>query len=79
VAAGSGHGGTDTWPVRDFLDAVTADRVPELDIYAALDMTLPGLVSEASFYEHGAWRMVPNPRLWAAGVGPEPGREAPLA
>jgi len=79
VAAGAGHGGTDTWPVRDFLDAVIADRVPELDIYAALDMTLPGLVSEASFYEHGAWRAVPNPRLWAAGVGPQPGREFPLA
>jgi predicted dehydrogenase len=79
VAAGAGHGGTDTWPVRDFLDAVVADRTPELDIYAALDMTLPGLVSESSFYEHGAWRSVPNPRLWAAGVGPQPGREHPLA
>jgi predicted dehydrogenase len=79
VAAGAGHGGTDTWPVRDFLDAVVADRTPELDIYAALDMTLPGLVSESSFYEHGAWRSVPNPRLWAAGVGPQPGREYPLA
>lgn len=79
VAEGAGHGGTDTWPVRDFLDAVAADRVPEFDVYAALDMTLPGLVSESSFYEHGAWRAVPNPRLWAAGVGPEPGRESPLA
>jgi predicted dehydrogenase len=79
VAAGAGHGGTDTWPVRDFLDAVLADREPELGIYAALDMTLPGLVSESSFYEHGAWRAVPNPRLWAAGVGPQPGREYPLA
>lgn len=79
VAAGAGHGGTDTFPVRDFLDAVRADRSPELDIYAALDMTLPGLVSESSFYEHGAWRAVPNPRLWDAGVGPQPGREHPLA
>lgn len=79
VAAGAGHGGTDTWPVRDFLDAVLADRASELDIYAALDMTLPGLVSESSFYEHGAWRAVPNPRLWDAGVGPQPGREYPLA
>jgi predicted dehydrogenase len=79
VAEGAGHGGTDTWPVRDFLDAVVADEVPELDVYAALDMTLPGLVSESSLYEHGTWRAVPNPRLWAAGVGTEPGREFPLA
>jgi predicted dehydrogenase len=79
VAEGAGHGGTDTWPVRDFLDAVVADQTPELDIYAALDMTLPGLVSESSRYEHGTWRAVPNPRLWAAGVGTQPGREFPLA
>ncbi len=79
VAAGAGHWGADTWPVRDFLEAVGGAAAPELDIYAALDMTLPGLVSEASFYQGGDWVAVPNPRLWAAGVGTDPGREAPLA
>lgn len=79
IAEGAGHGGSDTWPVREFLDAIREERRPEVDVYTALDMTLPGLVSEASFHEHGAWKAVPDPRLWTAGVGIEPGREAPLA
>ena len=79
VAAGAGHWGADTWPVRDFIEAIQAGAAQDLDVYAALDMTLPGLVSEASFYQGGAWVAVPNPRLWSAGVGTNPGREAPLA
>ncbi len=79
VAEGAGHWGADSFPVRDFIDAVQEGTPPPIDIYSALDMTLPGLVSEASFYQAGAWVAVPNPRLWDAGVGTEPGREAPLA
>ena len=79
VAEGAGHWGADSFPVRDFIDAVTEGSPPAFDIYAALDMTLPGIVSEASFYQGGDWVAVPNPRLWDAGVGTEPGREAPLA
>ena len=79
VAEGAGHWGADSFPVRDFIDAVREGTPPALDVYAALDMTLPGIVSEASFYQGGDWVAVPNPRLWDAGVGTEPGREAPLA
>ena len=75
----AGHWGADTWPVRAFVEAVTTGRTPEIDVYAALDMTLPGLASEASFYQAGAWVAVPNPRMMDAGIGAEPGREAPLA
>ena len=45
------------------------NNTADFDVYAALDMTLPGIVSEASFYEGGAWKAVPNPRLLDAGVG----------
>ena len=79
VAAGAGHGGTDTWPVRDFLDAVVADRTPELDIYAALDMTLPGLVSGVFLLRARRVAVRAEPAPVAAGVGPQPGREYPLA
>ncbi len=79
VAEGAGHWGADTFPVRDFIDAVIEGTPPPFDVYAALDMSLPGIVSEASFYQGGAWVAVPNPRLWDAGVGTEPGKEAPLA
>lgn len=79
VAAGAGHWGADTFPVREFIDAVRDGSPPALDIYAALDMSLPGIVSEASFYQGGDWMAVPNPRFLDAGIGTEPGNEAPLA
>jgi predicted dehydrogenase len=75
----AGHWGADTWPVQAFVEAVATDERPEIDVYAALDMTLPGIASEASFYQGGAWVAVPNPRTMDAGIGTEPGREAPLA
>lgn len=79
VAANAGHWGADTWPVREFLDSVVNDGPPPIDVYAALDMTLPGLVSESSFYQGGAWMAVPNPRFITSGIQSGPGREAPLA
>lgn len=69
----------DAWLVRDFLDAILDDRAFELDVYAGLDMTLPGLAAEVSAAQNGAWVHVPNPRLFSAGIGVDGGREAPLA
>jgi hypothetical protein len=63
----------------DFVDAVVEGRQVELDVYTALDMTLPGIVSEASIATNGAWLPVPDPRTLTAGIGTEPGREAPRA
>lgn len=79
VDAEAGHWGADTWPIRDFVHSVTRDEPPPIDVYKALDMTLPGLASEMSFYQNGAWVSVQNPRLFDSGIGTEPGREAPLA
>ena len=61
------------------LDAIFDDRTFELDVYAALDMTLPGLAAEVSVAQNGDWVHVPNPRLFSAGIGVDGGREAPLA
>jgi hypothetical protein len=77
--AGTGHWGADSWPLLDFLDAIDAKQQPPLDIYRALEMTLPGIVSERSIAEGGAWLAVPDPRTLTAGIGINPGREAPLA
>lgn len=55
--------------LTDYLDSVIDDRPFEFDIHAALDMTLPGLMSEASIAQGGAWVHVPNPRLFTAGMG----------
>jgi predicted dehydrogenase len=76
---GSGHWGSDAWPFLDFLDAVERGSRPPIDVYTALDMTLPGVVSEDSIAQGGAWLRVPDPRTLTAGIGIDPGREAPLA
>jgi predicted dehydrogenase len=75
---GSGHWGSDAFPLLDFVDAIDRGERPPLDVYRALDMTLPGLVSEQSVALSGAWTAVPDPRTMTAGIGVDPGREAPL-
>ncbi len=79
VVAGTGHWGADTWPIREFVEAIVHGTPPPIDIYAALDMSLPGPISELSIAQGGAWLGVPDPRFMTAGLGVEPGREAPLA
>lgn len=74
-----GHWGSDAWPLRDFLDAVTAGTRPEIDLYTALDWSLPAMAAEASIAANGAWVPVPDPRFFTAGIGVDPGPEAPLA
>lgn len=76
---GAGHWGSDVWPIRDFIDSIINDRTPRVDIYRALDMTLPGILSEYSINQGSTWVHVPNPRFLTAGIGVEPAREAPLA
>jgi predicted dehydrogenase len=68
----AGHWGADMWPVRDFIEATLGQGPAPIDIYAALDMTLPGIISEQSIAQGGAWIAVPDPRLWTAGIGTEP-------
>ncbi|WP_170285641.1 Gfo/Idh/MocA family protein [Microbacterium rhizomatis] len=73
------HWGSDAWPIRDFIESIVTGTRPEIDVYAALDMTLPGLLSEYSIAQNGAWVHVPNPRFFTAGIGVDPSRESPLA
>ena len=75
---GTGHWGSDAWPLLDLLDAIEADKTPPLDIYAALNMTLPGIISEQSIAAGGNWLAVPDPMTMTAGIGVNPGREMPL-
>ncbi len=74
----AGHGGSDAWPLLDFVDAIEQGTPPPFDVYKALDMTLPGIISEQSINQNGDWLAVPDPRTMTAGIGLNPGREAPL-
>lgn len=60
----AGHGGGDLIEMVDFLDAVTGKRPAEIGIHEALDMTLPGLVSQQSIAQNSAWLPVPDSREW---------------
>ena len=63
-AVRAGHGGGDWWEVQDFVDSIRQDRPAPIDIDMAMDMTLPGLVSQASIAQGGTWVAVPDPRNW---------------
>ena len=63
-ALASGHWGGDYMEVCDFIEAIVADVVPPINIDVAMDMTLPGLVSQHSIAQESAWLPVPNPREW---------------
>lgn len=59
-----GHSGSEYFVIGDFIDAVQGRKPAAIDIHAALDMTLPGLVSQESIRRDGAWLPVPDSRLW---------------
>lgn len=63
-ALATGHGGGDYFVVLDFVNACTGNRPCPIGIHEALDMTLPGLVSQQSILQGGAWLPVPDSRQW---------------
>ncbi len=60
AAAKAGHGGGDYFVVREFLGAVLEGRRPPIDVYRAMDYTVPGLISEQSILQGGAPLPVPD-------------------
>ena len=63
-AHAASHGGSDYILMMDFLNALNDDKPAPIGIDAAMDMTLPGLVSERSIRQDGAWIDVPDSRDW---------------
>jgi len=60
----AGHGGGDYFEILDFIDAIQGKRPPPVGIHEAMDMTLPGLVSQQSIQQDGRWLPVPDSREW---------------
>ena len=63
-AAQSGHGGGDYFVMSEFFSAIREGRQPLIGMHEAMDMTLPGLVSQQSVTQDGAWLAVPDSRAW---------------
>jgi predicted dehydrogenase len=55
----SGHEGSHTFLTHEFIDALTHDRRPTVDIYEALAYTVPGIVAHESALQGGALLKIP--------------------
>jgi predicted dehydrogenase len=60
AAQRAGHGGSDFFVIRDFVQAIRAGAPPPIDVYRALDYTVPGLISEQSIIQGGVPLPVPD-------------------
>jgi predicted dehydrogenase len=60
AATRGGHGTVEYFMVRDFLECIRRDTPPPIDIYAALDMTLPGLCAYESAVNGGQPVPIPD-------------------
>ncbi len=59
VSAG-GHGGSHGRLCDEFITAILADRAPLVDIYMALNMTVPGIIAHQSALKDGELLKVPQ-------------------
>ncbi len=60
----AGHGGGDYFEILDFVNAIKGIAPSPIGIYEAMDMTLPGLISQQSISKAGCWLEVPDARNW---------------
>ena len=64
AAKSAGHGGGDYFEILDFVKAVRGEKPSPIGIHEAMDMTLPGLISQDSIKRSGEWLEVPDSREW---------------
>lgn len=63
-AKDSGHHGADYFMVKDFVDCIYGNKTVAIDVYKALECTLPGILSEKSIIDGGSPMIVPDVRAW---------------
>lgn len=66
-AALGGHGDSEWFMIHDFLECILHDTPEPLDVYASLDMTLPGICAHLSAERGGVPVAVPDFRPTGAG------------
>ncbi len=54
-----GHGTSEYYLVRDFLDSIVNDTKPPIDVVRAMDMSVPGLIAHEAAMEGGVWKEIP--------------------
>ena len=63
----AGHGGGDFIQMLDWARAIQKQTSCPLGVHEAMDMTLPGLISQQSIEKGGEWIAVPDSRNWLRG------------
>lgn len=56
----SGHGGSAVFISAEFVNALSEDREPEIDLYESLAMTIPGIIGHQSALKGGEQLSVPQ-------------------
>ena len=64
AAKSAGHGGGDYFEILDFVKSVRGEIECPIGIHEAMDMSLPGLISQESIKRSGEWMEVPDSRDW---------------
>ena len=54
-----GHGTSEYYLIRDFLDAIESGTRPPIDVMRSMDFTVPGIIAHDSAMGDGNWRDVP--------------------
>lgn len=60
----TGHGGSDYWTMKAWVDSYREGKASPVDVYRALDCSLPGPLALASAKQQGAPIEVPDPRTF---------------
>lgn len=55
-----GHGTSEYYMIRDFLDAIENEVHPPIDVMRSMDFTIPGIIAHESAMSDGNWREVPR-------------------
>lgn len=76
-AVGGGHGHSEWFLVDDWLSALLAGTPPPIDVYAGLDMTLPGICAHLSAQQGGQPVDILDPRAYSNPAGRAPAPAAP--
>lgn len=61
-ATRGGHGTTEYYLLKDFIDALDGRKPPAIDVYRAMEYTLPGLIAQQSVEQGSIWLDVPQVR-----------------
>ena len=54
-----GHGTSEYYMIRDFLDAIEEGIRPPIDVIRSMDFTVPGIIAHESAMRGGEWMDVP--------------------